>query len=199
MVATTTAYDVSSDEDGDDEHHTMSSDDDVEVEDVGSTNTNNIQQKKKKLVVVKKEDLIKKPMVLPRIPKSLQTFGGESGSSVRNWLQQFEAIRVPLGWEDRQSIAVCAMHLTDGAQQWYQEEGVSGPASQSWKWFKQALLTRFTPTINQLFIPEYTRDLAQKANEKSVDFLDRVRVELRDLGVDDEAWMVRVFSSGLHD
>ena len=198
MVATTTADDGGSDEDG--EYHTdnESSDDDIEVDMADATDVKNIKQKKK-IVVVKKEDIIKKPIVLPRIPKSLQNFGGESGSSVRNWLQHFEATRVPLGWDDRVSIAICAMHLTDRAQQWYQEEGVSGPASQSWKWFKQALLTRFTPTINQLFIPKYTRDLAQKSNEKSVDFLDRVRVELRDLGVDDEAWVVRVFSSGLHD
>ena len=139
------------------------------------------------------------PIVLPRIPKSLQTFSGEGGSSVRSWLQQYETIRMPLQWDDRVSIAVAAMQLTDRAQQWYQEEGIKKPASSSWKSFKSALLRRFTPVVNQLFIPKYTRNISQRSGEKAVDFMDRVRVALRDLGVDDEEQVVRVFSSGLHD
>ena len=139
------------------------------------------------------------PIVMPRMPASLKTFSGEGGASVRSWLQQYEAIRMPLQWDDRMSIAVAAMQLTDRAQQWYQEEGIKKPASSSWKQFKAALLRRFTPVINQLFIPKYTRDIAQRAGEKSVDFMDRVRIALRDLGVDEEEQVVRVFSSGLND
>ena len=144
-------------------------------------------------------DEVEAPIVLPKIPHSLKTFSGLSGSSVRTWLQQFDIIRLPLHWSDRQSVAVCAMHLTDRAQQWYTDEGRKKSVSRSWSTFKKALLNRFTPTVNQLFIPKYTQNLSQKMGEKSVDFLDRVRTELRDLGVDNEEWVVRVFSSGLHD
>src|SRR3569833_1636448 len=139
------------------------------------------------------------PIVLPRIPKSLQTFSGEGGSSVRSWLQQYETIRMPLQWDDRVSIAVAAMQLTDRAQQWYQEEGIKKPASSSWKAFKSALLRRFTPVVNQLFIPNYTRNISQRSGKKTEKKKDRVRVALRDLGVDDEEQVVRVFSSGLLD
>ena len=139
------------------------------------------------------------PLELPKIPKSIKAYTGEGGASVRLWLQQFDTMREPLGWSDRQSIVVCAMYLHDRAQQWYQEEGSRVGRKGSWKLFSAALQKRFTPTVNKLFIPKYTRNLSQKHNEKSVDFMDRVRRELRDLGVDDEGQVVRVFASGLHD
>jgi hypothetical protein len=142
---------------------------------------------------------VEAPIVLPKIPHSLKTFSGLSGSSVRTWLQQYDTIRLPFHWSDRVSVAVCAMHLTDRAQQWYTDEGRKKSVSRSWSTFKKALLNRFTPTVNQLFIPKYTQNCSQRMGEKSVDFLDRVRTELRDLGVDNEEWVVRVFSSGLHD
>lgn len=87
------------------------------------------------------------------------------------------------------------MYLQDRAQQWWQEEGSIIAKDGKWKPFSRALQKRFTPNMNQLFIPKYTRNLSQKHNEKSVDFMDRVRRELRDLGVDDEEQVVR----GLHD
>ena len=141
----------------------------------------------------------REPLELPKIPKSIKPYTGEGGASVRLWLQQFDTMRDPLGWSDRQSIAVCAMYLHDRAQQWYQEEGSRVAKKAKWKLFADALRKRFTPVVNQLFIPKYTRTLSQKLGEKSVDFMDRVRRELRDLGVDDEEMVVRVFASGLHD
>jgi hypothetical protein len=115
-----------------------------------------------------------KAIVLPRVPKSLTTFTGEGGSSVRAWLQQFETMRIPLRWDDETAVALCAMNLADRAQQWYQDEGRKKSVSASWKTFSASLLKRFTPVVNQLFIPKYTRTLAQRSNEKSVDFMDRV-------------------------
>ena len=143
---------------------------------------------------------ISKAIKLPRIPKSLGTFSGQGGASnVRSWLQQFDTIRKALHWSDEESVAVAAVQFTDRAQQWYQDEGSKKSVSISWKTFKASLTKRFTPVINQLFIPKYTRNLSQRVNEKSIEFMDRVRVALRDLGVDEEEQVVRVFSSGLHD
>ena len=178
--------DPSSSSDEDDDHH---GNDDDEIEHVSHRVGNG----------GKVRGDVDGPIELPRIPKSLKTFSGEGGASVRSWIQQYETVCIPLQWKDRVSIAVAAMHLTDRAQQWYQEKGSKKPASSSWKQFKSALIRRFTPVVNQLFVPKYTRDVSQRVNEKSVDFMDRVRIALRDLGIDDEEQVVRVFSSGLHD
>ena len=110
---------------------------------------------------------------LPKIPTSLKPFNGEGGSSVRTWLQTYDTIRLALRWNDLQSIAVCAMYLQDRAQQWWQEEGSIIAKDGKWKPFSRALQQRFTPNMNQLFIPKYTRNLSQNARKNLLPISDQ--------------------------
>ncbi len=76
----------------------------------------------KRYVLVKVPVVVTEKPIVPKISHNLKTFDGQGGSSVRTWLQRYEAVRVPLCWDNRRSIALCAMHLRDRAQQWYTEE-----------------------------------------------------------------------------